>query len=180
MAGKKVSQDILNYTLEFILKLLNENNIQNWFISYGTLLGIIRDNSCINGDDDIDIIIDSKHREQLKNLLSDNKFSFRLFKKKIFRKKDKRNIIKTKPTAKYASVDFYIVSVDDEGNFNDKWNGVVWSNCYDKDNKLIEYIWNENKLYIPFNYETKLINRYGNNWRIPQNSKGPKPVKRII
>ena len=48
----------LNDTLMFVVNLLNENNIQNWFISYGTLLGIIRNNSCIDRDDDIDIIID--------------------------------------------------------------------------------------------------------------------------
>ena len=41
-------------------------------------------------------------------------------------------------------------------------------------------MWNENILYLPFNYEKKLINRYGKNWRIPQNSKGPMPHKTIL
>jgi hypothetical protein len=29
----------------------------------------------------------------------------------------------------------------------------------DNSNNLIEYMWNENKLYLPFNYEIKIIIR---------------------
>ena len=36
------------------------------------------------------------------------------------------------------------------------------------------------KLYLPFNYETKIINRYGENWKTPQNNKGPTPRKGIL
>ena len=53
MVGKKNDKILLNKTLLFIIKLLNDNNIKNWFIGYGTLLGIIRENSCIDGDDDV-------------------------------------------------------------------------------------------------------------------------------
>jgi len=69
MVGKKWSKQLLNDTLTFIIKLLNDNNINininNWFIAYGTLLGIVRENSCINGDDDIDIVIDNTNYEQV-------------------------------------------------------------------------------------------------------------------
>jgi phosphorylcholine metabolism protein LicD len=44
-----------------IVNLLISMKIENWFIGYGTLLGIIRDESCIEGDDDIDIIVDEIH-----------------------------------------------------------------------------------------------------------------------
>ena len=37
MAGEQNKQAVLNATLMFILKLLNHNNINNWFIGYGTL-----------------------------------------------------------------------------------------------------------------------------------------------
>lgn len=56
----------------FIIKLLNDNNIKNWFIGYGTLLGIIRENSCIDGDDDVDIIIDKSNYDKVKQLLVEN------------------------------------------------------------------------------------------------------------
>ena len=78
MAGPKNNQISLNKTLMFIIKLLNDNNIKNWFIGYGTLLGIIRENSCIDGDDDIDIIIDISNYDVVKQLLIENDFIFKM------------------------------------------------------------------------------------------------------
>ena len=95
-------------------------------------------------------------------------------------KKDTRNILKTKDTDKYCSVDFYMASLDKKGNFNDTWEKVIWSECYNEKNELIQHMWNKNILYLPFNYEKKLINRYGEKWRIPQNNKGPMPHKKIL
>ena len=176
MAGEKNEQLLLNKTLMFIIKLLNYNNIMNWFIGYGTLLGIIRQNSCIYGDDDIDIIIDKSNYDVLKQLLIENhieiEYGYGINKSK--------NILKTKKNTKYCSVDFYMASIDAKGNFNDTWENVIWSECYNENNELIRHTWNENILYLPFNYEKKLINRYGKDWRIPQNNKGPLPRKKII
>ena len=72
MAGGKCNKITLNKTLMYIIKLLNDNNIMNWFIGYGTLLGIIRENSCIDGDDHIDIIIDKSNYDVVKQLLIKN------------------------------------------------------------------------------------------------------------
>ena len=55
MAGKKETSVKLNKTLLFLITLLNDNNIKNWFVCYGTLLGLVRENSCIDNDDDIDM-----------------------------------------------------------------------------------------------------------------------------
>ena len=178
MGGKRVGKEMLNNTLLFIIKLLNDNNINNWFIGYGTLLGIIRDNSCIHGDDDIDIIIDASNYDKITNLMIKNG----LIKWNINRKVLKtRNIFKTVPTKEYCSVDFYMAQVNKEnGNFHDRWEKVIWSNCYDNNNKLIEYPWRDNILYVPCNAETKLLGRYGPGWRTPQRTKGPKPRKGIL
>ena len=176
MAGKNHTKRILNNTLMFIIKLLNDNNIHNWFIGYGTLLGIIRENSCIEGDDDIDIIIDKNNYDTIKQLLIKNgiiiEYGYGI--------NASTNILKTKCNEDYCSVDFYMASVDKEGNFNDTWEKVIWSGCYDENGELLQYTWNENTLFLPFNYETKLINRYGDNWRVPQDSKGPTPRKTIL
>ena len=176
MSGSKNNQITLNKTLMFIIKLLNDNNIMNWFIGYGTLLGIIRDNSCIDGDDDIDIIIDKSNYEVVKQLLIKNgielSYGFGINKS--------RDILKTKGNNNYCTVDFYMASIDGKGNFKDSWEKVTWSECYNEKNELIQHMWNENILYLPFNYEKKLINRYGENWRIPHNSKGPLPRKKIL
>ena len=176
MAGQKFSKTILNNTLMFIIKLLNDNNINNWFIAYGTLLGIIRDDSCIHGDDDVDIIIDEKYYDIVKQLLVEKNFGIE-YGRGINKR---RSILKTKHNNNYCSVDFYMASTDDKGNFYDSWEKVLWSECYNEKNELLKHTWNENILYLPFNYEKKLINRYGANWKIPQNSKGIMPRKKIL
>jgi hypothetical protein len=176
MAGNKNTQEILNKTLMFIIKLLNDNNIKNWFIGYGTLLGIIRENSCINNDDDVDIIIDKSNYDVIKQLLIENNIEIEC----EYNINENKNFLKTKNNNKYCSVDFYMASIDEKGNFNDTWERVIWSECYNEKNELIHHIWNENILYLPFNYEIKLNNRYGENWRIPQNNKGPLPRKTIL
>lgn len=170
MAGNKNHDGKqLNNTLMFILKILNENNIQNWFISYGTLLGIVRNNSCIDGDDDIDIIVEDIYYDKLKEILSKNNLTFTY----SYGINKSRSIIKVNNTKDYCSVDFYMASIDKEGNFHDKWNNILWSKCYDTNGKLVERVWNEQTLYLPLNYEEKLINRYGKDWMIPKhNCKG--------
>ena len=137
MAGKKTSKKKLNNTLMFIIKLLNDNNIKNWFIGYGTLLGIIRENSCINGDDDIDIITDESNYDIIKKLLIERNIVIE-YGRKIGKRKE---ILKTKNNKHYCSVDFYMASIDKKGNFNDKWENVIWSECYNEKNELIQYIY---------------------------------------
>ena len=176
MAGGIKNQQLLNNTLMFVIKLLNDNNIKNWFIGYGTLLGIVRDNSCINGDDDIDIVIEKSNYDTIKRLMIENgiklEFGYGIM--------NSTNILKTVENSNYCSIDFYMAATDGKGNFHDTWENVLWSNCYNEKNELIQHMWNENILYLPFNSETKLLNRYGESWRIPQNSKGPIPRKIIL
>ena len=175
MAGDKQSNTKLNYTLLKIAQILNEYNINNWFIGYGTLLGIIRDNSCIDADDDVDIISNYDDYDKIKSILHSYGFTF-CYKYGINNKKD---ILKINETNEYSSVDFYMARIDYKGNYIDMWEKVVWSRCY-QDNKLIKLNWNDIVLYIPNNYESKLKNRYGEDWRIPQNNKGPYPRKNVI
>ena len=173
MAGGRRRKEDLNRCLKYFIKLLNDNNINNWFIGYGTLLGIIRGNSCIDGDDDIDIVIDINNRDKLINILKKNN---------LYIRQDEGNFLKAQNTnvTNPCKVEFYMATVDENGNFNDTWEKVIWSNCFNEQNELIKYMWNDNLLYLPFNYEEKLINRYGNDWKIPQNSKGPTPKKLCI
>lgn len=170
--GSNNSQEKLNNTLLAIGKILDTNNINDWFIGYGTLLGIVRENSCINGDDDIDIIINVNEKDKLKNILK--YFDFSLDKRSCNR------IIKTNENDKYSSIDFYLSNVDNNGNYKDNWEDVLWSDCYDSNNKLLKYKWKDIYLNLPNNYKTKLVNRYGEKWNIPQKSKGPKPRKKVI
>jgi hypothetical protein len=176
MAGSNATKDLLNKTLMFIIKMLNDNNIKNWFIAYGTLLGMVRDNSCIDGDDDVDIVMDRTHYDTVKNILIQNNFAIEYG----YGINDNTNILKTIPTAEYCSIDFYMANTDEKGNFHDTWEVVLWSKCYTEEKKLIERVWNGQVLYLPANSEQKLANRYGSDWRIPMDTKGPTPRKKIL
>lgn len=166
----------LNFTLCEITKILNNNNIDNWFASYGTLLGLIRDNSCIENDDDIDIIIDNKYFELLKQILPQN--GFKIITNKDTGKKitpETKDIIKTLRNDKYTSIDFYMVDIIDN-NFMDKWNNVLWTNCL----PIQKHKLNKIDINIPNNHKIKLIGRYGETWETPQQTKGPKPHKTVL
>jgi hypothetical protein len=176
MTGSTNDKTYLNNTLLFITKLLNEHKIKDWFIGYGTLLGIIRGNSCIDGDDDVDIVINIENYDVVKQILTYNGIEIEYG----YGINTSRNILKTKNTKDYCSVDFYMAALDKDGNYIDNWERVVWSKCYGNENKLIEYMWHGQMLYLPHNYTQKLINRYGETWNIPQDSKGIFPRKRIL
>ena len=178
MTGIKHTSKHLNNTLTFIVNLLHTHGIHNWFVGYGTLLGIVRNNSCIDGDDDVDIIIDKKYYQQIIDILSKN--NIETWNPVQFGPGFKYNIIKTFDSDNLASVDFYLADVNENGDFHDTWESVIWSKCITDNKRFIYYDWNGTVLHIPNNYETKLINRYGETWQTPQNSKGPEPRKTII
>ena len=166
-AGKKFTKNKLNRTLLKMIKLMNQYGIKdNWFISYGTLLGIIRNNSCIHNDDDVDIIIDKKHTKQLHRLVKRHKFKFII-------KTDA--IIKIELEPAMPTVDLYLSNVNNRGDFYDTHNNVIWSNSKPFQKK----VWRGVILNIPNNYKQKLANRYGSNWRTPIDTKQFK-YKKII
>lgn len=163
MVGQKYTSKQLNNTLLCLIKLLNKYDIKGWFICYGTLLGIVRENSCIDGDDDIDIVIDKKYYNKLKEILINNNFLIEY----RYGINNNNTIIKTLISTEYASIDIYMCDIDEHGNYNDLWNKLLIKNCID----LIKKTWMDNILYLPNDYTTKLINRYGETWNIKQDKK---------
>lgn len=169
MAGISEKADKLNFSLMKISKILNKNKFDEWFIAYGTLLGIVRNNSCIDGDDDIDIICNMNDYQKMREILIKENYELEFG----FGINESKKIIKTKASSDSASIDFYMTTVDDNGNFNDLWEGVIWSNCYkEKTKEFIKLNWNNTTLNLPADFHRKLRKRYGFFWRIPQNNKG--------
>lgn len=171
MVGKKESVNVLNNTLVAIVKLLNDNKIKDWFICYGTLLGLVRENSCIDGDDDVDIIIHKKHFDTLKKILMNNNFELTY----DYGIRNTRNILKTKPVAKkYASIDIYMADFNNKDVY-DLWNGLNITDCFYNyhEQTFLERTWKGVILSFPKNSIKILINRYGNNWNIKQDKKIP-------
>lgn len=168
--GVEVDKHKLNYTLKNLVDIFNKNNINEWFIGYGTLLGIIRENSCIDKDDDIDILINKKHINKIIKLLQNYNYDVKYYKSGKFYKikNDNFNTNFLRIDKKnHAPIDFYLCDVIN-GDYYDENENTIWKNC----EKLIHYKWNNVILNLPNEPEVKLKNRYGNDWKIPKKSKG--------
>jgi hypothetical protein len=63
MAGDKFTSEQLNEELVNIINMLKTFEIKNWFIGY--IIRFIRENKCIDKDDDVDIII---HKDDFSKL----------------------------------------------------------------------------------------------------------------
>ena len=114
----KVSLENNESNLVFFSKLLI--NVE-YFIFFGTLLGITRENRLIDGDDDIDFYINLKNRDQLINDLKINNIevdlSLSVNKNKSFLQV--KRIIQNE----VLITDFYFYESDVEKNFIiEKWN----------------------------------------------------------
>lgn len=162
MAGIKQDKEKLNKTLERVANILNSNGIKSWFVMYGTLLGFTREGSCIEGDDDIDIIINFDY-DQLKTILEKEGFGFT----QGFRIGTSKDILKTKQTEELSSVDFYISKFLDDNTISVPWQRHILKNCFTESNTFIEYKFYSSIIYFPNDYENKIIQMYGKNWRIP-------------
>jgi len=177
MTGKKETSKKLNRTLLYLITLLNDNNIKNWFVCYGTLLGLVRENSCIDNDDDIDIIIEKSNYDIIKKILIENNFAIYSLNLRGY---NSNHIIKTKDTSDYSSIDIYMGDYINN-NVKDLWNNLTIKDCFlDTENKtFIEKKWNEQTIYYPNNYERILINRYGKEWKIKKDKKIPQTMKEL-
>jgi phosphorylcholine metabolism protein LicD len=155
--GTKQTASLLNKTLEHIVSLLEKNDITEWFLGYGTLLGIVRNNSCIEGDDDIDIIINNKYIHILHKIAKEHHFKIVQFKKSFIRF--------IHPD--YAAVDFYLATFKNK-IVMDKWENTKWTDVF----PLIQIKWKGVTLQLPNQHIKNLKNRYGRTWRTPKKYKG--------
>jgi len=165
MAGNPQQKSTLNKTLLYVVKLLYHYNMTQWFIAYGTLLGIVRNKSCIDGDDDIDIVCNQMDTEKLKHLFTLNGFKITLVYNHFFRI-EKNN---------YSPVDFYCATVNGD-DYHDVWENSIWKNA-SLNGTFIKKKWHGTYLQLPYQYVTKLKKRYGKTWRIPLKSKGTKKTR---
>lgn len=159
MVGINTDKEKLNSTLEKVCSILHKNDINDWFIFFGTLLGIVRENSCIQGDDDLDIMINCDY-QKLRSTFEQEGFTFT----SDFGINNSNKILKTKPCDKYASFDFYLCNVHGSGDFHTPWHGVNASEC----KPFITIEWRSTILNLPNGYLQKIISMYGKDWEIPQ------------
>ena len=69
---RSVSKDINNKNLKFIAEKIQD---LDYFLGFGTLLGFVRDGETIDLDDDVDICLNKKHRQDVYDLIYHNNLS---------------------------------------------------------------------------------------------------------
>lgn len=166
MVGEKTDKEKLNNTLEVVVNILHEEDINDWFIFFGTLLGIIREDSCIQGDDDFDIMINCDY-QHLRGIFEKRGFEFIPYIRKngvpfgeLF--------LKSKPTTELASFDFYICEVTDRDYYT-PWHNAKVINCQPLDKQS----WRSTTLNLPNDYMNKIVSMYGKDWQIPRSGSCP-------
>lgn len=146
MIKKQVSQEVNKENLAYFCSILD--GIE-YFVFFGTLLGLVRDKNLIEGDDDIDFYVPASERARLISRLADNGFSIDLKQppnNTPFFLQVRRYIFNTEVLA-----DFYLFERSGGEFLIDRWN---YSGRSSQDN---------NALYVPSNliYPIKKANFNG-------------------
>ena len=155
MAGKHKNRKTLLLLYKFCCNIFKKNNL-NFIPFYGTLLGIIREKNFIDGDDDIDILVNFKNYNKILKIIK---------KKKIKTGKLNKNIIQLyTPTGK-GPIDIYFYSRIGK-DILIKWDGnLLYSQKHIFPLKKI--VFKNEKITIPFDSNEILRQTYGKNYLIP-------------
>lgn len=148
-----------------------------YFVDFGTLLGVIREGDFLKHDDDIDITICSPdiNSHFVVDLLLKEGFSFI----HSLEYKGKSRIVAL--DYKGTSVDFYFRELSDDGSvywrygayFNPKENypSQEWNNCirisYPLTLQCKRWQFKDMKISVPTDPEEHLVFEYGEGWRVP-------------
>lgn len=158
-------RDILRKIAVNTIKLFNKYNVEYW-VDFGTLLGIIRENDIILGDYDVDIcILDTKSNHKKMKLVKNDieKLGFKLTKENWSAYRVKKS---------YLFADIYINKFDCK---NKLYLGAVGNNqnvSFDLIGTPKTIIWKKYNLpvKVPENIHEVLVWRYGNDYMIPKHN----------
>lgn len=121
---KSISSNHLLSALEFISKKLNQID---YFVFYGTLLGLVRDGKPIDGDDDVDIMVPRVLREELLLLLTSDPHDGVVYDSSLDLNKTPYFMqIRKAFDGVDVLIDFYLFDLAD-GWVMEKWTGAAWA-----------------------------------------------------
>jgi len=168
-----LSEDGLGFTLKFFSNLMNEKC--EYFLFFGTLLGLVRDKRPIKGDDDVDFYVNKNHYAFVKDMLSGLGIPINYGEWP----NNTEDFIQANCVIEGIEVraDFYFYDNETDINFvKEKWNFLGKpenpSNILKVPKPLIfplkKITWQDTTLYIPMHPEIICEMLYGINWNIPQ------------
>ena len=129
------------------------------------MLGIARENSCIKGDNDLDIMINHDYH-LVKAAFEKQGFKFAPYMKK--NKPFGELLLKSQPTKEFASFDFYFCEVNG-ADYYTPWHRAKATNCLPFNKKS----WKSTVLNLPNDYMNKIVLMYGEDWKIPRSGHCP-------
>lgn len=160
--------------LQELVELFNENNI-NYYLDYGTLLGIVRDGRLIEWDDDIDFKILSSDVNQVQKLMDEysNLLSVKndvIIEKAIYKKsnRDINSMCYTisekgkEENVKSVGIDFFIMYYKENAVYQGDY---VFPSHFFRSKEMID--WNGISVRVPNDTLKYLTHIYGD-WEVPK------------
>tara|TARA_B100000686_G_scaffold222503_1_gene229670 strand:- start:1247 stop:1903 length:657 start_codon:yes stop_codon:yes gene_type:complete len=178
---RDVPKSVTIESLKDVVDILNKSDIR-WAVSFGTLLGLFRDQDPIEGDDDIDILISAEDKKKLINLfrvkgfrvLMNHEYFVQVEKKShvivdFYQYKKNIKII----TKNHVTLDFYLFK-----NYKHQLYDICvpWEKFPIKFYPIKTLKWNQQLVNIP-NGANRLLEDYYENWKIPDKGRGHRKNK---
>lgn len=150
----KRTREQLHKTYNTVMEILKRHDIKV-IIYFGTLLGYVRENNFIEGDDDIDVLVTKEQLQTIYNIIRSEKISINIHTSHFMQLKTPHGLF-----------DFYVYEIRDDNTIYLKWERYTLD--YDevfpnKEKKFFEY-----KVMVPKNSVKFLEHRYGKEkWKTP-------------
>lgn len=176
MAGPKRQKEKLNAALLWAIGFLKQARVppSEWFVSYGTLLGLLRESSCIDGDDDVDIVI---MKDAFDKLWRFARCTSSATASRIHTvRKSKYSGIARECFMQLRSpdgvlVEFYMAERrDTDTTIFDWWSNLLWKDALPTETLR----WRGVDVSVPRDPTDKVERLYGKDWRVPQQKKSGK------
>lgn len=153
--NRRSDKDITNAYKEFMNALEGKFNP---IMIFGTLLGYIRENKFIDGDNDVDLLIHINDKENIHKHLRSKGYRLRIVNKYF-----------TQVYINKLPIEFYFYWLDNKGRFTQGFDGPPKRYCYSTEDifptKQVKF--NGYNIYIPNKPEIVLEKVYGKEWYIP-------------
>lgn len=152
---KRINKEIAFKNLCLLKDALDKNGIE-FQITFGTLLGAIREQDFIDHDEDIDLLVLGEYKQKLFDFLPElRKIGFEVA------RYDRRNLMSLMKDGEY--IDFYFVSLRNDGTRY--CSGIILP--IEITDETIDYNFKGLNIKIPKEYIKFLRYEYGDNWMTP-------------
>ncbi|MFF2178497.1 LicD family protein [Lysinibacillus sp. NPDC058147] len=149
--------------LRNLIILFNKEDVE-YFLDYGTLLGVVRDGDLIEWDEDIDFKVKDECKKDLLNILN----SFIVDNPSVSLKYDEASGIRlfiAHSNIKPFTIDFEVLKESSEGYFTNEY---TFPREFFTQSSI--YRWGSLDVKVSRLYEKYLVYIYGNDWKIPKKS----------